>query len=222
MMHLTRRAASDDQDWRLRLDLDKPADLDGLVDRVRESPDEVEHDARTALGNDVVLTHDGNTFFAYAVNEQALQDARAAIESVLRNDQREGKIVVSHWEESLRTWLQVDPPLTAVEEERLREVAAAEAEHASARASSGKPETRAVMCVVGKLIRKSFERQMLAFAKSIDLQCAIVEHPHLLSTQIAFEVTGPHSSVDEFDRYLKREAKATMRLDPGLIPYGLP
>lgn len=78
------------------------------------------------------------------------------------------------------------------------------------------------MCVVGKLIRKSFERQMLSFAHGIDLQCAIVEHPHLLSTQVAFEVTGPHGSVDQFDRYLKSEAKATARLDPGLIPYGLP
>ena len=83
-------------------------------------------------------------------------------------------------------------------------------------------ETRTVMCVTGKLIRKSFERQMLAFAQELGLQCAIVEHPHLLSTQVAFNVTGPSSSVEQFDRYLKSEAKATTRLDPGLIPYGLP
>jgi len=78
------------------------------------------------------------------------------------------------------------------------------------------------MCVTGKLIRKSFERQMLTFAQELGLQCAIVEHPHLLSTQVAFNVTGPSSGVDQFDRYLKSEAKATARLDPGLIPYGLP
>jgi hypothetical protein len=44
-------------------------------------------------------------------------------------------------------------------------------------------ETRTVMCVTGKLIRKSFERQMLAFAQELG-QCAIVEHPHLLSTRL--------------------------------------
>lgn len=208
----------DDQDWRLRLDLDQPADLDGLLDRVREDPDQLERDARAALSDEVVLTHDGNTFFAYAVSEQALQNARTAIESVLHREQRKGRIVVSHWEESLRTWLQIDPPLTATQEEQLHKALAAE----RSGAKSGKPETRTVMCVIGKLIRKSFEGQMLAFAQSIDLQCAIVEHPHLLSTQVAFEVTGPQSSVDEFDRYLKNEAKATARLDPGLIPYGLP
>ena len=29
------------------------------------------------------------------------------------------------------------------------------------------------MCVTGKLIRKSFERQMLAFAQELGLQCVI-------------------------------------------------
>jgi hypothetical protein len=210
---------SDDRDWRLRLDLDEPADLDRLRDRVRDP--RLERDARAALSDHVVLTHDGNTFFAYAVSERALNDAREAIEAVLHSDQRKGRIVVSHWEESLHAWLQVDPPLAAAQEDQLRRASTAGARRRSG-ARNGKPETRAVMCVVGKLIRKSFERQMLAFAQSIDLQCAIVEHPHLLSSQVAFEVTGPHDTVDQFDRYLKNEARATVRLDPGLIPYGLP
>ena len=70
------------------------------------------------------------------------------------------------------------------------------------------------MCVTGKLIRKSLEHQMVAFAQELGLQCAIVEHPHLLSTQVAFNVTGPSSSIEQFDRYLKSEARATIRLDP--------
>lgn len=140
MMRLTRRKASDDQDWRLRLDRDEPADLDKLLARVRDDPDdELEHDARAALGDEVVLTHDGHTFFVYAVSEQALQNARTAIESVLRNEQRKGTIVVSHWEESLHTWRQVDPPLTAAQEEQLREAVEADAERAVAR--NGKVET---------------------------------------------------------------------------------
>lgn len=212
---------SQDRDWRLRLDLDESTDLDGLLGRVRNHPDDLEGEARAALSDDVVLTHDGDTFFAYAVNERAIDEAREAIESVLGNERRGGAIRVSHWDEGLRAWRQVDPPLTPAQEEQLQKAKAAE-EGGQATALDEKSETRNVMCVIGKLIRKSFERQMIAFAQEIGLQCAIVEHPHLLSTQVAFNVTGPSSSVNQFDRYLKSEARATIRLDPGLIPYGLP
>jgi hypothetical protein len=212
---------SHDQDWRLRLDLNEPTDLDGLLGRVRDHPDDLEGETRAALSDDVVLTHDGDTFFAYAVKERAIDDARDAIESVLRNEQRGGAIRVSHWDESLRAWRQVDPPLTPAQEEQLQKANATE-DGGQATAPNEESETRTVTCVIGKLIRKSFKRQMVAFAQEIGLQCAIVEHPHLLSTQVAFDVTGPSDSVEQFDRYLKNEAKATIRLDPGLIPYGLP
>ncbi len=212
---------SHDQDWRLRLDLDESTDLDGLLGRVRDHPDDLEGETRSALSDDVVLTHDGDTFFAYAVNERAIDDARDAIESVLRDEQRGGAIRVSHWDENLRAWHQIDPPLTPAQEEQLQKANAAEIARLAI-APDAESETRTVMCVTGKLIRKSFERQMVAFAQEIALQCAIVEHPHLLSTQVAFNVTGPSRSVEQFDRYLKSEAKATTRLDPGLIPYGLP
>ncbi len=210
---------SRDQDWRLRLDLDESADLDGLIGRVRDRPDDFEDEARAVLSDGVVLTHDGDTFFAYAVNEKALDDARDAIESVLRSEQRGGAISVSHWDEKLRAWCQIDPPLTPAQEEQLHKVDATD--NGQTAAADVGSETRTVMCVTGKLIRKSFERQMVAFAQEIGLQCGIVEHPHLLSTQLAFNVIGPSNSVEQFDRYLKSEAKATVRLDPGLIPYGL-
>jgi hypothetical protein len=212
---------SHDQDWRLRLDLDESTDLDGLLSRVRDHPDHLEGETKAALSDDVVLTHDGDTFFAYAVKERAIDDARDAIETVLRNEQRGGAISVSHWDEGLRAWRQIDPPLTSAQEEQLQKANAAE-EGGQAIAAGAESETRTVTCVIGKLIRKSFERQMVAFAQEIGLQCAIVEHPHLLSTQVVFNVTGPSSSVDQFARYLKNEARATIRLDAGLMPYGLP
>lgn len=57
------RGMSHDQDWRLQLDLEQPADLERLVGRVR-SPDGFEQDERASLGDEVVLTHDGTRFFA--------------------------------------------------------------------------------------------------------------------------------------------------------------
>ena len=50
------------------------------------------------FSDEVVLTHDDDTFFAYAVNERAIDKARDAIESVLRSEQRKGAIRVSHWD----------------------------------------------------------------------------------------------------------------------------
>jgi hypothetical protein len=83
---------SKDQDWRLRLDLEEPVDLDGLLRRVRDPSAEFEEDARSALSDDVVLTHDGSTFFAYTASERSLDDARDAIKSVLRHEQRKARI----------------------------------------------------------------------------------------------------------------------------------
>jgi hypothetical protein len=206
---------SDDQDWRLQLDLDEPADLDRLVGRVRGDADEFERDTRGALSEDVVLTHDGSRFFAYAPSEASIDGARNAIESVLRNEQRKATLRVSHWDEDLRSWHQIDPPLTAAEERQARALAEEHISEASAEAA--KPETRTVVCVIGKLVRRSFEHQMLEYAKSLGLECDIVEHPHLLSTQVAFRVTGPTSDVEQFAGLLNVEARAGTRMDLGLI-----
>jgi hypothetical protein len=207
--------SADDQDWRLQLDLDEPVDLDRLVGRVRGDADEFERDTRSTLSEDVVLTHDGSKFFAYAPSETSIDGARDAIESVLRNEQRQATIRLSHWDEDLRTWHQIDPPLTPTEEEQARLSAEEHIREESAEAA--KPETRTVVSVVGKLVRKSFEHQMLEYAKSLGLECVIVEHPHLLSTQVAFRVTGPTSDVEAFVAYVNVQASAGTRMDLGLI-----
>jgi hypothetical protein len=206
---------TDDQDWRLQLDLDETVDLDGLIGRVRGDADEFERDTRSTLSEDVVLTHDGSRFFAYAPSETSLDGARSAIESVLRREQRKATIRVSHWDEELRSWHQIEPPLTAPEEEEAREQAEERLRQASAEAA--KPETRTVVCVTGKLVRKSFEHQMVEYAKSLGLECVIVEHPHLLSTQVAFRVTGATSDVEQFVGYLNVQASAGTRMDLGLV-----
>jgi hypothetical protein len=207
--------SADDKDWRLRLDLDEQVDLDGLVGRVRGDAGEFERDTRSTLSDDVVLTHDGSRFFAYAPSETSIDGARDAIESVLRNEQRKATIRVSHWDEDLRTWHQIDPPLTAEEEEQEQVLAEERIREASAEAA--KPETRTVVCVTGKLVRKSFEHQMLEYAKTLGLECVVVEHPHLLSTQVAFRVTGPTGDVEQFVSYVNVEASAGTRMDLGLI-----
>ena len=62
----------------------------------------------------------------------------------------------------------IEPPLTPAQEEQLRQANAVDNRQATAQ--DAEIETRTVMCVTGKLIRKSFERQMLAFAQELGLQ----------------------------------------------------
>jgi hypothetical protein len=203
-----------DQDWRLRLDLAQPADLEALLADVRD-PHTGKREHTPALGEDVVLTHDGNTFFAYAMTAESLQGARERIEATLHQAGLKGVIRLSHWDASSLRWWQTDPPLSELELKR------EQAQIDAARRREG-TVTRTVVCTIGRLIRKSFEQQMISFAQEDGLRCQLVEHPHLFSTQVAFEATGAPGHVEEFAQYLRNEAQTTTRVDLGLIPFGLP
>jgi hypothetical protein len=141
--------------------------------------------------------------FAYAETESALTAARTAIEGVLRRDGVNASICVSHWDEQLDEWRQTDPPLTG-NEKRSEEAAERDAEAL---------ETRTMIASAGKLIRAEVEQTMLDWAEKLGLQCKIIEHPHLLTTQIAFTVTGPKRKIDEFAQGPKAEEVATMRAE---------
>ena len=65
----------------------------------------------------------------------------------------------------------------------------------------------------GKLIRDEFEQSLRDWAAGLDLQCEIIEHPHLLTTQLAFTVTGPKHKIDEFSQGLAAEERQTIRAE---------
>jgi hypothetical protein len=199
---------SEDQGWRLKAELDAVdtrGTLDHLLGRLR-GPDVV-REVGAAVPHDVVVTHDGKLMFAYAETESVLAATRAAIEGVLRRDGIKASIWVSHWDEQLDEWRQTDPPLTA-DEKRIDEAAERDAEAL---------ETRTMVASAGKLIRASFDQTMLDWAEKLGLQCKIIEHPHLLTSQVAFTVTGPRRKIDEFAQGLKAEEVATMRTERAVM-----
>ena len=202
-------AQESDDSWRLRAELAGSGDghgaARGVVRRLR-GPDVVSG-AREAVAGDVVITHDGGTLFAYAPSAEALHAARTAIEGVLLEDGMSAQMQVSHWEDSLDEWRQVDPPLAG---EQLREQQAATGRELAV-------ETRTLVALAGRPIREEFEQTMNAWAQRLGLECAIVEHPHLLSTQVAFTVTGPSRRIDEFAQGLRAEEHATMRAERGVM-----
>ncbi len=195
---------SDDQGWRLKAELDAadaPSALSHLLGRLR-GPD-VARDAGAAVPRDVVVTHDGRLLFAYAESEASLRAARAAIEDVLARDGVGARVVLGRWDEEFDEWRQIDPPPTAAEQR------ASEARERDAQTT----ETRTMVASAGKMIRASFDQSLLAWAQNLGLECEIIEHPHLLTTQVAFTVTGPRGKIEEFDRALKAEETQTMRAE---------
>ena len=198
---------SDDQGWRLKAELeavDRSSALDRVLGRLR-GPD-VARDAKAEVPRDVVVTHDGRLLFAYADSEPAIRAARGAIENVLAHDGVRASIVIGCWDELLDEWRQVDPPLTG-DQARAAAIRERDAEA---------EETRTMVASAGKMIRASFEQSLLAWAQKLGLQCEVIEHPHLLTTQVAFTVTGPRGKLEDFDRALKAEEAQTMRAE-GLV-----
>jgi hypothetical protein len=192
---------ADDKDWRLQLELDAPAAAHRLVGRFR-GPSVVK-DLEAAASPEVVITHDGNLLFAYAADEAALTGARSSIEDTLRKDGVSANVLVSHWDEELDSWRQTDPPATD-EQKRVEERAEQEAEAV---------KTQTFVAQAGKMIRVEFEQSMRTWADKLGLQCEIVEHPHLLRSQVAFTVTGPARKIQEFRQGLMAETWATVRFE---------
>ncbi len=195
---------SADEDWRLIAQCDEDLTggaLDALRGKVRGSG--VLGDVEAAVAHDVVITHDGRRLFAYAASEEALSAARGAMENVLLQDQRTAEIVVSHWDTQLDAWRQIDPPL----------VGEAAASEQAAERDAETPETSTVVASAGREVRASFESSLQTWAQQLGITCTIVEHPHLLTTQVAFTVTGPRRKIEEFREGLRAEAVATMRAE---------
>jgi hypothetical protein len=202
----------DSDDWRLQAELDVAdahTTLRTLLARLRgrEGDTEVVKEVRQAVPQHVVITHDGKLLFAYAADESTLTAARRAIEAVLAHEGVTASIRVSRWDEEQDRWQQVDPPLTG-EELRVAEAAQHDAQTR---------ETRTLVVSSGNEIRSEFEQTMRGWAGQLGLECEVIEHPHLLTTQVAFTVTGPRGKLDEFARGLHATERRTIRTEAAVM-----
>jgi hypothetical protein len=198
----------DEKDWRLQATLDAPArggSSPSLIERLRGHG--VDDELRAAVPHDVVVTHDGDKLFAYAASEALLAQAREAIEQTLREDGITASIRVSDWDDDLDAWRQVEPPPNADEQRR----------QAAAAHDADAVQTRTVVASAGKLIRAEFEQSLSEWAQRLGVKCDVVEHPHLLTTQVAFTVTGPKRKVDEFVQGVTAEELASIRIERNVI-----
>lgn len=114
---------------------------------------------------------------------------------------------MSHWGDERDAWRQTDPPLTD-REKRIEDVAERGAETM---------ETRTIVVTSSKLIRNELEQSMLDWANKLGIECRTIEHPHLLTTQVGFIVTGPKHLLDEFSQGLNAEEWATIRTETSVM-----
>jgi hypothetical protein len=198
---------SDAQDWRLEVSIrDEPTKAaHHLLDALRGpgAARRLESDVPAA----VVMTHDGNTFFSYASDEAHIRSVRDAVAAVLARDDIAASVRTSTWDDSIDEWRQTDPPLTG------NAKTAAGVVDRDARAL----ETRTLVATAGRAVRIDFETTMTNAARSLGLQCTISEHPHLLASQVAFTLTGPHHKIDEFAEELVVEGWPTIRTDVAIM-----
>ncbi len=196
-------ADPDERDWRLQGELhseDRAGALRSLLGRVRDR-DEI-HDVEEAVPDEVVVTHDGDRLFAYAADRGTIERARTAIEQALARDGVEAKLTLTTWSEDLDQWM--DPDLPAPERE-------------AAQRAAERVETRTYVVKLGRWIREEFEQSMREAADRLGLRLEIVEHPHLLDSQVALTVTGPSRKVDEFAAGMKAEERATIRTETAVM-----
>jgi len=200
---------ADDQDWRLRADLADPAAVHA---RLRDAH-HFEHELEPLIANEVVLSYDDDTLFAYANTRAAIDEARGAVEHQLAQDGLTGTLRVDHWDYALGDfgeWHQVDPPLD--DAGRARESAERD-EHDVHEAGEASVETRTVAITSGRMVRNWFEKTVADEARELGVELSIVEHPHLLTTQIAFTLTGPTGKIDTVVEDLAQRAGAVTRLE---------
>ncbi len=200
---------ADDQDWRLRADLDDPAALHARLRDARH----FEHELKPLISPDVVLSYDENTLFAYAKTREAITEARRAIEHQLADDGLTATLRIDHWDDGLGDvgdWDQVDPPLDAAGREHETEE---REEHVEHEADEARVQTRTVAITSGRMVRNWFETAVADEARELGVELSIVEHPHLLTTQIAFTLTGPAGKVAEVIADLESRAGAVTRLE---------
>lgn len=195
-------ATATDDDWRLEAKL-HTSHARSLLDRLvgRGGSADAAHALAKQVSADVVVTHDGDRLFAYAASRDAVHAAKRVLEHTLRSEGVAAEVVLASWDDAVDEWRQVDPPPATRRTEQAIE------------RSQAAPDSRTLVVNVGKLIRGEVEQTMRDWAERLGLKCELVEHPHLLDTQVAFTVSGPRRKLDEFAAGLRAEELATIRTE---------
>ena len=198
---------AEEQDWRLMAEVEGPEEhhgpLDRVLGRVHDEYRKAADEAREGVPEGWRSPTTGTACSRTRTRRRALAAARERITAACEDHGLTATYVVSHWEDEFERWRQVDPPETAEQAQQTR-----------AQDREGETvETQTVVCSAGKTVRDSLEQGMREYADRLGLECELVEHPHLLQTQVAFKVTGPRHKIAEFRAALDQDGWTSIRGD---------
>ncbi len=201
-----------EQNWRLEVQLHvedmRPA-LHRLMRHLHPDFSGEAGELRVSIPHGMVVTHDGSRLVAYGTGKADAYVARNAMQRILEHHGMSGSLQISQWDEEHRRWWHVDPPPDEYEK-HVRDTARWITQQTAVRDGTT-VETRTLVANAGKFIRVQFEETMLAVAQKLGIKCEMLEHPHLLTTQVAFMVTGPSRKIDAFWARLVDECGETIR-----------
>lgn len=182
-----------DPNWRLRATFDPPNGIATVFERLRSRERVLGSEVGGLLPSGTLLSRRHNTLSVYASTRSDIDLARMAIERVARTAGLGADVCVSRWDETVRAWRQVDPPLDGQEQE-LDEARALEAI---------RQETRKLSYLVPWTARAHVEGPLRDLAQRQGLDCAVEEKRRLLGVYLTFSVTGPAYKLDEFAEYAR-------------------
>ena len=111
-----------DEDWRVEAELDDEEQGYSLSERLRAL--DLDDEARSRLGERVVVSRDGSQVFLYAANEAQAREAERVIRDLVADDNLSAEISTSRWHPVEQTWKDASIPLPtspeSIEGERAR------------------------------------------------------------------------------------------------------
>jgi hypothetical protein len=119
------------EEWRVEIELGDEQHHLKLGERLRSA--DLDEEARTRLGERVIVTRDGDHMFLYAGSEETAREAERVARELVSDEDLSAKIAVTRWHPVEEAWKDASVPLPASEqEERAEEHAHEEAEEREA------------------------------------------------------------------------------------------
>jgi hypothetical protein len=117
-----------DDEFQIEVELDDAAH--GYPFRERLRARDLDDDARTRLGRDIMVTRDGSRIVLYAGSEEQAREAERVMRSLVDEDGLTAEIAVTRWHPVEGAWKDASIPLPATAEEEEAEYEAREAAEA--------------------------------------------------------------------------------------------
>lgn len=106
-------------DWRVRIDIDEEGGAGRLTGTLRELA--LERDARSRLGDRLVVTRDGPTVFLYAGSEENGREASRVVEGLLGEHELRASVALDRWHPIEERWEDISVAMPDTPGDRERE-----------------------------------------------------------------------------------------------------